>query len=339
MHEKAILWDERFADFERNFFPSEKDIRRLAALQLKKIFLDHDEATVSIPSIEESNETQPDEKSGMDDDSQDPSLAIRPSPSHISEEDAEHMLSSVVEQQHAKDASDASTAAANEKESAESEAAIASDSPESVVGEAPMPVDVRHLDLAISPPSARNLSVTTMVPMQALLSEPEIGRRQRRNVWDAESPISASSRETSTSRAASPLPGPAIQITDSTPESRIPRPVDMARREGSPHPVPLIRTHSQPQPGLGLSRRQPFTTGVGPSSILEQASGVTKLEATRASITESAKALEKRLPERLGLGTIKFSRSGTHSLIPRSVPSKKTDSKVSSLAKHFEQLS
>jgi 1-phosphatidylinositol-3-phosphate 5-kinase len=39
IQEKAISWDDAFAEFEHQFFPSEKDIRRLAALQLKKIFL------------------------------------------------------------------------------------------------------------------------------------------------------------------------------------------------------------------------------------------------------------------------------------------------------------
>ena len=37
MQEKVAEWDDAFSDFDANFFPSEKDIRRLAALQLKKM--------------------------------------------------------------------------------------------------------------------------------------------------------------------------------------------------------------------------------------------------------------------------------------------------------------
>ena len=52
MQEKVAGWDEAFADFDANFFPSEKDIRRLAALQLKKMFMDRDESTTSLASTE-----------------------------------------------------------------------------------------------------------------------------------------------------------------------------------------------------------------------------------------------------------------------------------------------
>jgi 1-phosphatidylinositol-3-phosphate 5-kinase len=45
IQEKAIAWDETFLDFEQQFFPSEKDIRRLATLQLRKFFLERDEST------------------------------------------------------------------------------------------------------------------------------------------------------------------------------------------------------------------------------------------------------------------------------------------------------
>ncbi|KAK9472847.1 uncharacterized protein V1510DRAFT_377618 [Dipodascopsis tothii] len=40
LQERVVQWDLEFADFDRVFFPSEKDIARLTAMQLKKMFVD-----------------------------------------------------------------------------------------------------------------------------------------------------------------------------------------------------------------------------------------------------------------------------------------------------------
>lgn len=40
LHDSAAGWDSEFADFEKRFLPSEKDIARITAMQLKKLFLD-----------------------------------------------------------------------------------------------------------------------------------------------------------------------------------------------------------------------------------------------------------------------------------------------------------
>jgi 1-phosphatidylinositol-3-phosphate 5-kinase len=50
------------------------------------------------------------------------------------------------------------------------------------------------------------------------------------------------------------------------------------------------------------------------------------------------KSVDKKLSERLGLGTLKSRKPG-QSLIPRSVQGKRKESRVSTIAKHFEQLS
>ncbi|TGZ81862.1 hypothetical protein EX30DRAFT_395248 [Ascodesmis nigricans] len=60
LQEKVVEWDNTFSAFDSNYFPSEKDIRRLATLQLKKIFLDNT-STPSLPS-EEAIVPQEDEK-------------------------------------------------------------------------------------------------------------------------------------------------------------------------------------------------------------------------------------------------------------------------------------
>ena len=57
--EKVAEWDLAFTEFEQNYFPSEKDIRRLATLQLKKIFLDRDVSVTSLTSDTDGTITPP----------------------------------------------------------------------------------------------------------------------------------------------------------------------------------------------------------------------------------------------------------------------------------------
>ncbi|KAK9317475.1 hypothetical protein V1524DRAFT_445303 [Lipomyces starkeyi] len=54
LQERVVQWDLEFADFDRSFFPSEKDIARLTAMQLKKMFLERDTSTTSLVNDESS---------------------------------------------------------------------------------------------------------------------------------------------------------------------------------------------------------------------------------------------------------------------------------------------
>ncbi|KAK7207850.1 hypothetical protein BZA70DRAFT_272356 [Myxozyma melibiosi] len=56
LQERVVQWDIDFADFDRSFFPSEKDIARLTAMQLKKMFLERDTSTASFISDETPSE-------------------------------------------------------------------------------------------------------------------------------------------------------------------------------------------------------------------------------------------------------------------------------------------
>jgi len=67
MQEKIVDWDSEFTTFDNDFFPSEKDIKRLAALQLRKLFLEpstsdlpHEEITPSPEKEEGSKQTSVD---------------------------------------------------------------------------------------------------------------------------------------------------------------------------------------------------------------------------------------------------------------------------------------
>ena len=99
--EKVAEWDTAFTEFEQNFFPSEKDIRRLATLQLKKIFLDRDVSVTSLTSDGEST-TSPPVEEVLDEKSQ-PAKAESQEPRQrrltaLSPEKTQSVLQSVLEE-------------------------------------------------------------------------------------------------------------------------------------------------------------------------------------------------------------------------------------------------
>lgn len=325
IQEKAIAWDDKFADFERNYFPSEKDIRRLAALQLKKIFLERDESSTSLTSVEESGEDPSDDR-----------INEKVIPSQISPEHARDVLTSVVRQDQSQTPAVTSYSEGEEKQDHYDNTAEEPKTPKSPPPEMiSSPVDtvnreeVRHLDLAVP---------AELSPKTSLDFEPDPEQ------MESQEPGSSSPKEEATSPSLPPPPLSLDRMVSNvvdlmregarspTPsneglyESKIPRPTD-AKREIAGRPSALIRAQSQPG---GIPRLLPSTTAA--SSIVSIASTASK-ESSKPSLTETARAL---MTERLGLGTFKQARG---SMIPRSVPRKKMDAKVSTLAKHFEQLS
>ncbi|PSN69893.1 hypothetical protein BS50DRAFT_298976 [Corynespora cassiicola Philippines] len=327
IQEKAILWDEAFTDFEHQFFPSEKDIRRLATLQLKKLFLERDESNSSLPSVDESIE------SGVEEPPVDekgdhllPSM-----PSGMSPERARDMLTSVVEEDQSQ-----STKPTGDQ-SAGSEAPTATEpsptSSQDLPLQTPMDAlerdDIRHLDLAVSSKLAESTATreeqllkTPTLPPQNLPSEPE---SPTPIALPKVNPIDQAVATAIENMPSSPPP-PQPPLT--TLESKIPRLVDTIRRETPTRPAALVRTQSQP----GGIPKHPSPPSNPPALSLNGP------ESPKLTLSESTRALE-RMSERLGLGT--FKQTKTTSKIPRSVPFKtaKEVSKVSKLAEHFEQLS
>lgn len=338
IQEKAISWDDTFADFEHQFFPSEKDIRRLAALQLKKLFLERDESTSSLTSVDEGNEETTEATIPEKDDS----LALSPMPSHMSPERARDMLTSVVEE-------DQSSSARQTKEQADAvktqqtydSCNVSSDANETLPIQTPLEAvereDVRHLDLAVSsnfpdnsPGKEEEAPKTPAIPPGANMMQEVIPNPP--SLTSKPEPLDQSvSDAIENMQATAPLFN---QSPGGTPESKIPRLVNTIQREGALKPPPLNRTQSQPS---GISRRDQSSST--PSNSSTASSTLMKVESPKMSLSESARALEKRMSERLGLGTFKPGKAPPHSMIPRSVPRKRNDSRVSTLAKHFEQLS
>lgn len=335
MDEKAIAWDEAFVDFERNYFPSENDIRRLATLQLKKLFLDRNEVQEAA-TVQDSSDTE----EGMEMQERAKPSGMRLTYEELQSEKAQHMLTSVVQEHNHSGATAERPApiaeALNAEESREeaTDAALLSRqlSP-TEMEQAVEREDVKHLDLAIpanlSPDKEHGSDSTSPVqePPSAVEGDRD-GTPSPETVIEEPKPLNSTILERieqmrSASSSAEPLP-----------ESRIPRLTNLRR---GPASASLVRTQSQPS---HVPRRNGSLTGDNMPSIEAVASGEHSGNVTptqnNSTNRDLARSIELRLADRLGTG-----RKAQASLIPRSVPSKPADvtTRVSALAKHFEQLS
>ncbi|USP82691.1 uncharacterized protein yc1106_09965 [Curvularia clavata] len=322
IQEKAIAWDVTFTEFEQQFFPTERDIRRYANMQLKR-FLERDESTSSLASVEEGAE------SGADDsymDEKDEPIALSPRPSNMSPEMARDMLSSVV-----KEESSVGNQPADEMPSTpESKTPTSPKATPDLAIQAPREAiereDVRHLDLAVSSDFPDNHTA----PSEDLNTSPIVASDPGR--YDPGSPTPTSppkvnplDKQLADAIENMPSSPMTLQSTASlATESKIPRPVEPMSRETATRPAPLVRTQSQP--GNIAKHLGPFPG----SSVLNNGPTTPK-----AAANDTSKAFE-RMTERLGMGPTKQSKSSSR--IPRSIPYK-SQTKVSKIAQHFEQLS
>ncbi|PMD33709.1 1-phosphatidylinositol-3-phosphate 5-kinase-like protein FAB1 [Hyaloscypha variabilis F] len=324
MQEKVAEWDDAFADFDANFFPSEKDIRRLAALQLKKMFMDRDESSTTIGSTEGT-----DLASDIDEKSPHNSLELSRNPSNVSAEEAHDVLTSVVEEN-----SMPTQALTSEKQKSPS---LPAGQPH--VSELERE-GIQHLDLAFPTQSEATPSTLAGTPVSTDNSCP-----MSPNDSDISSlPFSELPLESTLSEKVERLRkanSSAAGEPSQSEHSGIPRPSERgaSRRSGIATSPPLNRTQSQPAGTLRRVHANNKTPGKLEDNRSRADSGSTPLEALKPSATEPAKPTDKKLSERLGLNTLKTHRKAGHSLIPRSVHGKRKESKVSTLAKHFEQLS
>lgn len=311
MQEKVAEWDDAFAAFDANFFPSEKDIRRLAALQLKRMFMDRDESSTSLTSAEAAD-------LAFDVDEKSPS---GPPPPNASSEEARNALTSLVEENPS-----ASTTTEN-KDSAQ------------IVDQD----GIKHLDLAL-PQHNESLPMTTsnapqtndMLSHANRVNSNEVSPSPITNTPDDSTLLGKVERLRAGGQTSQNGEGNGQDPTG------IRNPVDKggARRSGVATSPPLARTQSQP---AGMLHRVQLSPTKSPTKQIES-KAVTEPQGTptdslKPSTTELVKQGEKKLSDRLGLGTLKAHRKTGHSLIPRSIHGKRKESKVSTLAKHFEQLS
>jgi 1-phosphatidylinositol-3-phosphate 5-kinase len=330
IQEKAIAWDETFTEFEQEFFPSEKDIKRLAALQLKRLFLERDESNTSLTSVEEGTESVEEETAFNE---KGEPLPLAPISSSMSQERARDMLNSVVEedQTNATMSELSPTESARDQTPTNTTSASSQELPIQRSIEALEREDVRHLDLAIASNILDNVASMEeqlgKTPTRAL--EADIAEEPGSPTPLAlprVNPLDKYLTEVIENMPTSPTPA---QTFSGTLESKIPRLVEANRREPGSRPVVMTRTQSQPGGVLKTHSHQSI-----PLSNIKMG------EPTNSTPSDSGKALERRLSERLALGVFKQNKSSSMIPIPRSIPFKrpKEAPKVSNLRKHFEQL-
>ncbi|KAK3117277.1 Mitochondrial distribution and morphology protein 12 [Teratosphaeriaceae sp. CCFEE 6253] len=335
MDEKAIAWDEDFNNFERDYFPSETDIRKLATLQLRNMFLESQPSSSSLASdssdTEEGTELAPMRtKTGEQ----------RLEPTEMLSEKANDVLTSTaLEHRSSRDEGSeevkqpAGPGVDNEKlgTSLSRQLSPREDQVLAVGRE-----DVNHLDLAV--PLVSPDEASTESHRESSEESKQSTRPTTREGTDDE-PFATQPKplgsglleriEQIRSDRAAGIGEPAEPV-----ESKIPRLADLRRRDISPGPVPpLLRAQSQP---VQVPRRG---AELSPEHSIDAVAN--------GSIVAELAPTDKRLSERLGVArlTNKVSKV-TPSLIPRSVPQKSDEqnsssvsSSVSALAKHFEQMS
>lgn len=333
IQEKAIAWDDTFAEFEEKFFPSEKDIKRLAAMQLKKIFLERDESSTSLVSVEEGSETADDEPHSLE---KTVHVPLTPMPSSMSPERTRDMLNSVVEEDQTMGGDhDALPSSLRSPIPADLERIPSRDLPLRTPLEATDRQEVRHLDLAV-PSSLQETPLKEGGSTESPSTSPDANR-----TIDPDSPTSKTLPKVDPVDPAvaeaiqnmTTSPAPTQIISSGTLESKIPRLVDNIRRENTGRPAAVSRTQSQPG---GVPKLQPQRT-VSPGDMSGSTSS-SSVDSLKLALSESARALERRLTERMNLAALKQTKSSSMIPIPRSVPGRREPTRVSALAKHFEQL-
>jgi 1-phosphatidylinositol-3-phosphate 5-kinase len=322
MDEKAIAWDEAFNDFERDYFPSETDIRKLATIQLRNMFLESQPQPTRANSesdTEEGAETPIAEKQPEQLSSSASGDALPPK--------AEEVLSSTVEEQKAaeKTAAEAVEAGDGPETPAANEATRAT-SPRKELEEAVDREDVKHLDLAIpywngedNGASPRSNSIHDLV--MAGRSPSPAGQTADESFVTQPKPLSSGLLERIEQIRSSQAAGE-IEVQD----SKIPRLADLRKAESARSVAqvpPLLRAKSQPSHVPRINDDYSNTNDDEPAKSIHP--------------SESSSQTEKRDRLHLGRLAMKVGKVAP-SLIPRSIPFSNA-SHVSALAKHFEQMS
>ena len=336
--EKVAEWDNTFADFDRNFFPSEKDIRRLATLQLKKIFLDRDDSVTSLSSTDDSPTIPVSEEALNEKRSIDNTTALPPQTRSMSPEKARDMLAAVVEKHVSIDS-----------QSDQHQSAPATAVPIFEADSVPLSVqgglerdDVPHLDLATSTSLSNRLErvqhTNAIEASLAAVSETQGKAPEQSAELQRSADVGDPGHQDSVNATAVRSPGQS-KVFDHGQTSGIPRPAESNHGAQRPNVSPtLSRTHSHP---VHFRRESNSSQSVSPAPVFPSTNSqsIKSSDVYVSPAVNASKPVDKKLSDRFGLNALKPSGVTTHSMIPRSIAHRRKDSKVSNLAKHFEQLS
>ncbi|KAI9888042.1 MAG: 1-phosphatidylinositol-3-phosphate 5-kinase [Watsoniomyces obsoletus] len=308
---KVAEWDAAFAEFEANFFPSEKDIRRLAVAQMKRMFLDRDNSTPSMTTTEDGSSTHTAES----DETQKTAVAKLEQlqrPSQMTEKQAHDVLAAVVHEDSSvgQGKGDAVQDAEKMDSGIVGSGSLKPSDLQEQLGER-----VPHLDLATSPPLHKLTVDLPPLPRSPSPATTSFSNQQTPDPGAERTAIS---------------PGPDAAKKPSKPSS-IPRPVESYRKRQLAGSPPLLRTRSQPGPGEIDPRSKPAINF--PATVKEG------FERQDNDVQDQTKSLQAIITEKRAEVDSKSAKRTTRSNIPRSVPSKKRNTQVSALAQHFEQLS
>jgi 1-phosphatidylinositol-3-phosphate 5-kinase len=337
LQEKVVEWDTKFSLFDNNYFPSEKDIRRLAALQLKKIFLDNSSSTSlqsdSEPThIQEKKESKPSIDGANISDN-----GVLESSVTFSSQQAHDVLASVVEEEQEKDKDK------NERLEDTPQPEMNDSSPRTHTETHTESVQDQAVDDDVTP--KQEIILELRPPPQTSAGQPNAplvpSDEQIKNSFPTTEMENVNEGDTVVVEEMSPKHNPmrpSLVGSRLSQGSSIPRPDTSTRRRPPP---PFQRTVSVPEVPRRKDLGGPSIAGLGRKSptMPLKASAVGK-------VTEKIKSDKKLDKFRLSPLSKKVKDKEPQSQIPRSAPSLSLNkrpirepSRVSSLAKHFEQLS
>ncbi len=353
MQEKVAEWDAAFAEFDANYFPSEKDIRRLAALQLRNLFLDRDASTSSLVSHDASEQA-----SDVDEKNPDEISKSFESSTNISPTDMRDSLESVAEEDGVQEVPPTDSQPSIDSSHEQSGSAAVDAGSTHGIPEAPAMGDHLRLEARTVIPKSGSPATEDVgaeqsgdAPTQADINGEVATAPQSDAKVDAENDVAVpESACPGENELEEPLPiGSEGTLPARLQQIRKLSKVEMQRTgsdaSGIPRPTERSAARSTAMASTQASRNQ-TQLGVlrrlntAPSrSSMPTFSGSSFDEGNSALSAANDPLKDRRLSERLGIGSLKSSRKPGQSFIPRSVQGARRDSKVSTLAKHFEELS
>ncbi|KHN93986.1 phosphatidylinositol-4-phosphate 5-kinase fab1 [Metarhizium album ARSEF 1941] len=315
MLEKAGEWDQAFSKFEADFL-GDKDMRQITMMQLKKIFTDN-ESKESLAS---------NDGTGSAGDGED-------RPSQTFTETAEKSTQPTEYTDTGTEASLASSKALEAKPECEDEKVyVPAEGVERVEG----------LDLARSPeaiatsaPSPQSSASTETASRIPIAQTPVASRPLASPTGNGRHPTDTSiSSQSLSERIDQMRREQAMQVGDGI--TILPKAVPergSSRKSGSNISPPIVRATSHPVRTLPTSQ----SAAVKPNAPKDGRSS-TAADSVAETLPEGSIKVDKKLSDRLGLTALKNRSKTATSGIPR-LSHKKKESKVSTLARHFEQLS
>ncbi|KAI3340785.1 hypothetical protein F4824DRAFT_400644 [Ustulina deusta] len=327
---KVTEWDAAFAKFEADFLPSDKDIRRLTMIQLRKMFTDESKESLSIneagtEAIEltkNSQQTTPD--GGLKEDTH----PLDTSLDNSQPDGADAKLTRVVTPQEA-------TLASTPDTTLERIEPLDLATPKSPVQNALSP-DHAQKGITTLPASlpAGEPPETPITPRPTPSSP--ITKTPQMSVTEQVEQLRRKQQTASFENANRPAAKNSIYSGTATNPSKVVGEHGSTRRMGSNMSPPIVRAISQPASSLPTLHRVSSAMGRKSLGIAKEKDKATLTDVPagnelRKTLTNESVKTEKKL------FSPKQHRKGNQSSIPRFVGMR--DSRVSTIRKHFEQLS